>query len=343
MTPVQTRKLWSIPRLTAGAVALVTLLCLYGCGTEPTVAQGNYRGDGAVPRTNKAFLDNPDNFQFVVVADRTGGYRPGVFDRAMDKINLLQPEFVMCVGDLIEGYSADETELNAQWDELDSMVDKLQMPFFYTVGNHDISNNRMRDMWHSRNGRDYYHFVYKDVLFLSLNTEDPPIQLSEREYSGQARLLKRMAADPEGTQAMLLQRSKPRVAGGPKPQPSEVAISAEQLRYVERVLAENTDVRWTMVFMHKPAWETDNEQFRQIEAALSKRSYTVIAGHEHYYLYSQRFGRDYLDLATTGGVWINRGPGNLDHVTWITMTSDGPVIGNIRLDGVMDKHGPPSH
>ena len=317
----------------------VIMVMLSACGADP-VREDTPTIAASVPRTDKPFLDTPDSFQFVVVSDRTGGHRPGVFDQAMDKINQLQPEFVMSLGDLIEGYSEDDLTMNAQWDELDAMVDKLQMPFFYTVGNHDISNNLMRELWRKRNGSDYYHFIYKDVLFISLNTEDPPITLDERELAGQERLLKMMAEDPEETQRMLLQRSKPRVAGGPKPQPSEVAIGEEQLRYVQRVLTNNTEVRWTIVLMHKPAWETDNEQFRQIETMLSDRPYSVIAGHEHYYSYTRRFGRDYLDLGTTGGIWINQGPGNMDHITWVTMTDKGPVFANIRLDGLLDKYGP---
>jgi hypothetical protein len=318
---------------------LAATLLLSACGTEPAV-EITHTIDDLVPRTNKPFQDNPGNFHFVVIADRTGGHRPGVFEQAMDKVNLLQPEFVMSVGDLIEGYTNDEAVLNTEWDELDAMVDKLDMPFFYTVGNHDISNNVMHELWRRRNGRDYYHFIYKDVLFLSLNTEDPPIALSPRELEGQNRLLEMMAKDPEGTQKMLLERSKPRLKDGPKPQPSEVAIGEQQLRYVEKVLQDNTDVRWTIVFMHKPAWETDNEQFQQIEKSLADRPYTVIAGHEHYYIYTSRFGRDYMDLATTGGIWINQGPGNMDHVTWVTMTDEGPVFANIKLDGLMDKYGP---
>jgi len=44
-----------------------------------------------------------DQFQFAVVADRTGGHRRGVFSKAVQQINLMHPEFVMSVGDLIEG------------------------------------------------------------------------------------------------------------------------------------------------------------------------------------------------------------------------------------------------
>jgi hypothetical protein len=328
----------SSSHVTAGCAVLLAIL-LSACGTTPDIDKA-HTIPPSVPHTDKPFLNSPDDFQFVVVSDRTGGHRPGVFEQAMDKINLLQPEFVMCVGDLIEGYTEDERELNAQWDELDAMVDKLQMPFFFTVGNHDISNNVMRELWHKRLGSDYYHFIYKDVLFISLNTEDPPVPLGERELAGQERLLNMMAKDPEGTQKMLLERSKPRVAGGAKPQPSEVAIGDQQVRYVQQVLADNSEVRWTIVFMHKPAWETDNQQFREIETLLSGRPYSVIAGHEHYYIYTRRFGRDYLDLGTTGGIWINQGPGNMDHITWITMTDEGPIFANIRLDGLMDKRGP---
>ena len=104
-------KLNSLPAITLTGLLLIAGLC--GCSTEPTVSK-HVSIDDAVPRTDKPFLDDPDNFQFVIVADRTGGHRPGVFAQAMAKINLLQPEFVLCVGDLIEGYSEDESVLNAE-------------------------------------------------------------------------------------------------------------------------------------------------------------------------------------------------------------------------------------
>ena len=63
---------------------------------------------GAKPWTSENFRNNPDNFQFAVIGDRTGGADPGgIFNRAMDQLNLLQPEFVINVGDLVEGYTDD--------------------------------------------------------------------------------------------------------------------------------------------------------------------------------------------------------------------------------------------
>src|SRR6188508_2121612 len=78
------------------------------------------------PWTSLKFNNNPDQFQFAVVGDRTGKHRPGVFEKGIDKLNLLQPEFVVSVGDLIEGYTKDEAEIDQEWDEIQEFVAKLQ-------------------------------------------------------------------------------------------------------------------------------------------------------------------------------------------------------------------------
>ena len=60
-----------------------------------------------------------DQFQFVVISDRTGGHRDKIFSRAVHQVNLLQPEFVVSVGDLIEGYTVKPEVFTAQWEEFD--------------------------------------------------------------------------------------------------------------------------------------------------------------------------------------------------------------------------------
>ena len=122
------------------------------------------------PWTDRAPKNDPDDFQFVVVTDRTGGHRPGVFSEGMEKVNLLQPEIVVSVGDLIEGYTEDVDTIQGEWDEFGGFLDTLDMPFFYVPGNHDYSNPVMAEIWQDRFGPSYYSFVYRDVLFLCLNT-----------------------------------------------------------------------------------------------------------------------------------------------------------------------------
>ncbi len=40
------------------------------------------------PWTHLRVTNDPAEFRFVIVSDRTGGHRPGVFSRAVDQINL---------------------------------------------------------------------------------------------------------------------------------------------------------------------------------------------------------------------------------------------------------------
>jgi hypothetical protein len=284
--------------LLAGTICVLGLAAFCaGCHSDRRQAvQTRVRVDSALkPWTHLAFNNDPNNFQFAVVSDRTGGARPGVFEDGVRKINLLQPEFVMSVGDLIQGGTRDRHIIKTQWVEFRSLVDHLQMPFFFVPGNHDISNEVMAEEWLQHFGRPYYHFVYRDVLFLCLNTEDPP-------------------------------RSK---------------MSAAQRDYVARALEENPRVRWTMVFLHRPLWDEEEETgWREIESLLKGRKHTVIAGHEHDYTKFSRNDQSYIVLATTGGASRLRGRafGEFDQVAWVTMTDQGPILANLHLNGIWDEN-----
>ncbi len=129
---------------------------------------------GATPWTTLEAGAEPGDFTFAIVPDRTGGNRPGPFRETMKRLNALGPDFVVSVGDLIQGYSEDPAVLRTEWEELDGIVTGLRMPFFYTPGNHDISNDAMEGFWKARYGRAYYHFKRGNALFLVMNTQDPP-------------------------------------------------------------------------------------------------------------------------------------------------------------------------
>ena len=80
----------------------------------------------AKPWTSENFQNQSENFRFAVIGDRTGGSDPdGIFDRAIVQLNLLQPEFVMNVGDLVEGYTEDKAKAGAEWDEVEGILSKL--------------------------------------------------------------------------------------------------------------------------------------------------------------------------------------------------------------------------
>jgi len=262
--------------------------------------------DGAVPWTSLDPNDAEQDFHFVIVSDRTGGARPGVFASAMPKVNVLEPAFVVSVGDLIEGYTEDQARLDGEWDEFEGFIEQLEVPFFYAAGNHDMSNATMAETWQTRFGPSFYRFVYKDVLFLVLNSE-----------------LFGMVSKPDA----------------PVPGPW---TQAEQLQFVERTLAEVPDPRWTIVIVHQPLWDSARGRqgdWPKVEGMLAGRDHTVFAGHFHHYVKIVRQDSNYITLATTGGGSSLRGNlyGEFDHVALVTMTASGPRIANLMLDGIHDE------
>src|SRR5262245_9609259 len=130
------------------AVAALIFLATWS-RTEPQPAAAPASSDVHIPAEKQnpwnhlKFNSAPRIFRFAIVTDRTGGPRAGVFERAVEQLNILQPEFVVSVGDLIQGGTEDLTKINKQWQEFNGMISKLQMPFFYVAGNHDLGNKLM--------------------------------------------------------------------------------------------------------------------------------------------------------------------------------------------------------
>lgn len=248
------------------------------------------------PWTHLQLNNNPAHFKFAIVSDRTGGHRAKVFSLAVEQLNLLQPEFVVSIGDLIEGGAKKtEAQLNEEWKEFQGLVGKLQMPFFYVAGNHDIMTAQGEKVWHKHYGRSYYHFMYRNVLFLMLNSEDPP-------NSGRL--------------------SKEQVAYAKKALQENNDVRWTFV-FLHRPL-------WTSQY------NPEGTLWPEVELALEGRPYTVFAGHVHRYQKFVRNGQHYYQLATTGGVSKMRGIryGEFDHVTLVTMKNDGPILANILLDGI---------
>ena len=293
---------------------------------------------GAKPWTSAEFQNDPDEFQFVVIGDRTGGANvQETFKLAVGQLNLLQPEFVINVGDIIEGYSDDKAELNAEWDEVDAMLGELKMPFFRTVGNHDIANEVAKEVWLERHGATRYAFVYKDTLFVVLDSEDPPRTPPEGIKEKLDEYNRLQTENPEKAKSMLAEfmSDESVVAGLGKP----VDFSDEQIAWLKDTLAKHPDVRWTFLFLHDPVWENPSESFKTMEQLLKGRKHTFLAGHLHYYDYDNIDGVEHITMGPAGASFHAEGPGNVDHIMWVTMTEDGPEIANIALKGVFDRKG----
>lgn len=156
------------------------------CLLVPLSAGAQFLYDGApAPRPFSGTPSVTGDFRFAVAADRTGGERPEVFRRGLERIREYGPDFIVSVGDLIDGYTTDRAHANRQWDEFLSLSGRFGMPFFYVPGNHDYSNRELARIWEERFGRSYYSFRIGNALFLMLNSEelldDGRVGISDRQ------------------------------------------------------------------------------------------------------------------------------------------------------------------
>ena len=311
--------------------------------------------ESAKPYTHLNFKNDPYEFQFAVITDNAGGARPGVFPKAVEMVNWLHPEFAVHVGDLIEGYDDDEEQIQAWWQEVDECLAQLEMPFFFLPGNHDFYSDAAVKAWGKRFGdeRGYYHFVYKDVLFLMVNSEDPPktveaLQRDNPELFARVAANYKMMEELQAKEHQTAEDGKKLLELGEPIEEwlGEINISVDQVAYFKEALETHSDVRWTFCFVHAPPFftpasiERDPGNFVKIEALMSDRQFTVFSAHTHTYNYDLRNGRDFITTATSGAMNIVR-PGAMDHVVWVTITKDGPKIANLLMNGIMDKKGPP--
>ena len=297
--------------MAGGAIVLLTALVLTGSGRQKPIFEDLAAPGEGKPWTHQRFRNDPDAFQFAIMADRTGGRRPGIFAKAVGKVNLLQPEFVLCVGDLIDGGTTDQAKLAAEWNEFEGMVKKLEMPFFHLSGNHDISNPVMAKVWRLRFGRPYYAFVYRGVLFLCLDSQGPE---SDGGWGPRQRQwVRRTLAENKSARWTFVFVHKP--------------LWKYDKHRIEKAAKEGKG----------PPTLTG---FADVEADLKGRNYTVFAGHEHTFTKYMRHRQRYFTLGTTGGASGLKGPasGQFDHVVWVTMTAQGPRIANLLLSGILDEN-----
>ena len=156
-------------------VSLLLVMCLWTslayCGpravSTPRQLSEIAGWKGAAPKDDNSFT-------FVVISDRTGRHLEGAWATAIEKVNLLQPDFVITVGDLIEGYTDEKNTILKQWEDFEELTNKFQAPFFYCPGNHDVTNDVMLEIYRKRHGvnaKSYYSFDYRNCHFVVLDSQ----------------------------------------------------------------------------------------------------------------------------------------------------------------------------
>jgi hypothetical protein len=172
------------------------------------------------------------------------------------------------------------------------------MPFFYVPGNHDVANSVLQDDWRARFGRKFYHFTYKGVLFLVLNTDDPP-------GSGG--------------------RSEAQVAWA-----RGVLEETKDARWT--IVACHRPL-WVQADLEKTRWDQVEKAL-----AGRKYTVFVGHLHRYVKYVRQGMNYYQLATTGGGSKLRGTRYGEFDHITWVTMKPAGPVLANVMLDGILPEN-----
>ncbi len=272
---------------------------------EPSVPTGLILPSltGPRPWTDKPVLDQGRRFHFAVLADNAGQPRPGVWSKAIERLNLLRPAFVISVGDYIQGARGDNPDratVAARWDQFLSMLERLEMKFFFVEGDHDATNPMMHAMWRERFGPEWYSFDFQNAHFVCVSSEDEVARIGDTQL---AWLASDLRAHHDSRWTFL---------------------------FMHQPL-------WVMAETALAAGKPDPTNWKKVESLLTGRPHTVFVGHAHHYEMFERNGASYYQLATTGGKSSMRGRvyGEFDHLVWVTMEDHGPRLANLLLDGIV--------
>lgn len=236
-------------------------------------------------RSSSVSLTSPtsnESFTFLVFADRTTGQDEGllVLAEAVQDANRLSPDFVMNVGDMVQGYNTTEQWL-PQMEAYKAVMGQLKSPWYPTPGNHDVYGGRaaatMPKGQHEKEyeehfGPLWYAFEHKNHWFVVLFTDEGNPETGQKDFNS-------------------LECQK---------------MSEAQFTWLKSVLKKAAGAEGVFVFQHHPRWlggNYGNDWENRVHTALVEAGNVkaVFAGHIHRMRYDTKDGIDYVVLATTGG------------------------------------------
>lgn len=265
-----------------------------------------------------------DAFQFAVFGDRTGGPPDGVgvLADAVRDVNLLAPDLVLTVGDLVQGYNS-EKQWVPQAKEFKGVMDHLACPWFPVAGNHDTywrgTNGAPRpkgeneSLFETHFGPLWYAFAHKNCWFIVLYSDEGDPATGIKDFQN----------------------------------PKAQRMSEEQFTWLRETLVKAKGANHVFLFLHHPRWlgnfnhggyGEDWERVHQLLKSAGNVS-AVFGGHIHQMRSDgPRDGIQYITLATTGGQIPGYGKalGFLHHYDVVTVRKEDISLAAVPVGAVLD-------
>lgn len=245
-----------------------------------------------------------DIFTVAIIGDRTGGQPEGLehLERAIYEINQLNPDFVMHMGDMVQGYTRDQDLWLREHEEFMSYMKKLNVPYFLTAGNHDVfspiwdtEDRTYEKLYKKHFGPVRYSFDYKNSHFIVMYTDDA------------------MTSVP--------------------------VVSDEQIEWLKADLKEANKEN-VFIFLHKPVWRYHVHNWDDVHQVIKNFPVkAVIAGHFHTYQKDMNLdGIQYYVMGPAGGEHHNESGhelyGYFHHYNILRVEDDKFTMAVVKLGNV---------